>query len=89
MYFVWQNLWPLKRVDADDAHIFVTNYWTTVRYPWTDVEKMEEIKKTGRRVVVLQLRAPGRFGQQLMFLPGSHYRQWMQEHEKEYLLLAN
>ncbi|MBK6930609.1 MAG: hypothetical protein IPH12_06935 [Saprospirales bacterium] len=86
---VRQMLWPLKRVDADDAHVFITNYWVTVRYPWTDIAHLQEIKRNGRRLVELQLKAPGRFGQTILFLPGSHYREWMQEHAKTGLLLAN
>ncbi|MBK9335368.1 MAG: hypothetical protein IPM98_01790 [Lewinellaceae bacterium] len=89
LFFARTTLWPLKRVDADDAHLYVTNYWLTVRYPWTDVERMDETKKMGRRIAQLHLKAPGRFGQVIKFLPGSRYREWMQEHEKGYLLGEN
>lgn len=89
LLFVRRMLWPLKRVDADDAYIFVTNYWTTVRYPWVDVEQMREAKTAGRKLVLLHLKAPGRFGQTISFLPGSHYLQWLEEHNKHDLLLAN
>jgi hypothetical protein len=82
-------LWPLKRVDADDAHLYVTNYWVTVRYPWTDVERLDEVKKLGRRFALIQLKAAGRFGQSILFLPGSRYREWMQENKKEDLLGEN
>ncbi len=89
LYYVRAMLWPLKRIDADDAHLYVTNYWVTVRYPWTDVERLEEVKKVGRRFVLLHLKAPGRFGQVIRFLPGSRYQEWMQEHEKGHLLAEN
>jgi hypothetical protein len=71
-----RTLWRLKRVDADDTHLYVTNYWTTVRYPWHDVESYEEKKRLGRRVVNFLLRAPGRFGQKISFLPGSDFDLW-------------
>jgi hypothetical protein len=77
LYFVWRTLWRLKRVDADDTHIFVTNYWQTVRYPWSDVEQIEEKKRLGRRVVNFWLKAPGRFGQIISFLPSSFFDEWM------------
>ncbi len=80
LYFVWRILWRLLRVDADGTHLYVTNYWTTVRYPWTEVERVEPQQRWGRRVVHLHLRAPGRFGQRISFLPGSAYAVWMQEH---------
>lgn len=74
-----RTLWRLKRVDADDTHLYVTNYWTTARYPWPDVENIEEKKRMGRRIVNLHLRAPGRFGRVISFLPGSLYDNWKKE----------
>ena len=89
IFYVRRTLWPLKRIDADDTHLYVTNYWTTLRYPWTDVESLTERKLGRRAVVALRLKAPGRFGQDILFLPGSHYRAWMEENGKQYLLMAN
>ena len=80
LYFVWRILWRLKRVDADDTHLYVTNYWTSVRYPWTDVDRVEVQQRWGRRAVHFHLRAVGRFGQRISFLPGSTYAVWIQEH---------
>ena len=77
--FLRRTLWRLKRVDADDTLVYATNYWTTTRYPWTDVEKIEEKKRMGRRIINLHLRAPGRFGQVISFLPGSLYDNWQKE----------
>ena len=89
LWYVRAALWPLKRIDANDAHLFVTNYWTTVRYPWTDVEQLEKRRFRGRNVVALRLKAPGRFGQEILFIPGSHYHAWMRDNKKEYLIPAN
>jgi hypothetical protein len=77
LWLVRRTLWRLRRVDADDTHIFVTDYWTAVRYPWTDVAQIEEKKRGGRRIVQFQLRAPGRFGQSISFLPSSFFDEWM------------
>ncbi|MFN0214008.1 MAG: hypothetical protein ACKVT2_07105 [Saprospiraceae bacterium] len=79
LLFVRRSLWRLKRVDASANHFFVTNYWVTVRYPWSDVEKSEEKKRLGRRIVNLYLRAPGRFGQKISFLPGNRFDEWKRE----------
>jgi len=81
-YFVWRVLRRLKRVDADATHLYVTNYWTSVRYPWTEVERSELQRRWGRRIVHFYLRAPGRFGQRISFLPGSSYATWAKEFEK-------
>lgn len=89
LYFVRRTLWRLHRVDADDTHLYVTNYWTTVRYPWGDVLRMEEKHPLGRRVVNIHLRAAGRFGQKISFLPGSSYDEWMREGERVEFFSAN
>lgn len=79
VFYLSRTLWRLKRVDADDTHVYATNYWTTTRYPWTDVEHIEEKKRMGRRIVNLHLRAAGRFGRIISFLPGSLYDNWKKE----------
>ena len=79
LFLVRRTLWRLKRVDASATHFFVTNYWVTVRYPWTDVEKIEDKKRLGKRVVQLFLRAPGRFGQKTSFLPDGRFDAWKKE----------
>lgn len=79
LWWVRRTLWRLRRVDAGATHFFVTNYWTTVRYRWEDLEKIEEQQRMGRRVVRFCLRSPGRFGQKISFLPGSRFDEWKQE----------
>lgn len=83
LYFIRRSLWPLKRVDADAGHIQITNYWTTARYPWADIERFETRKHLGRRAFCLHLKAPGYFGQQILFFPASHFDQWMEENGKQ------
>lgn len=83
LYFVRRSLWPLKRIDADAGHVLITNYWTTARYPWTDIERFETRKHLGRRAFYLHLKAPGYFGQHILFFPASHFDQWMEEYGKQ------
>jgi hypothetical protein len=71
-----RTIWRLKRVDANDTHIFVTNYWLTVRYPNSDINRIETVQRLGRTVVNIHLHAPGRFGQKISFLPGSEFEEW-------------
>ncbi|MFN0034026.1 MAG: hypothetical protein ACKVUS_03100, partial [Saprospiraceae bacterium] len=79
LFLVRRTLWRLTRVDADATHFFVTNYWTTARYAWADVERVEEKTRLGRRIVQLWLRAPGHFGQKISFLPSGRFEEWKQE----------
>ena len=78
IFFMYRTLWRLHRIDADGAYVYVTNYWTVARYPWNDVEKFTESRHLGRRIAHLHLRAPGRFGQKISFLPSSNFNTWME-----------
>jgi|GEM_PF-1802153 len=71
MFLLYRTLWRLKRVDADTQHVYVTNYWHTVRYPWTDVNHLELKNRVGRHVWQIVLKAPGRFGQTIYFFPSA------------------
>lgn len=77
IYFVWRTVWRLKRADANEQHLYITNYWQTVRYPWADVEQITESKRMGRRLVHFHLKAPGRFGQTISILAASHFDELM------------
>lgn len=79
LLLIKRSVWRLKRIDANQTHFFVTNYWQTARYPWTDVEKIFETQRMGRRLVHFQLKAPGRFGQVISILPASNYEELMQQ----------
>lgn len=80
IFFLYRTLWRLKRIDADSVHLFVTDYWTTVRYPWTDVEKYTETQRLGRTIGHFHLKAAGRFGKTISILPARHKKQWMIDH---------
>jgi len=82
LLLVRRTVWRLHRVDADDTHLFITNYWTTVRYPWEAVTQLEEKRRAGRRIVQIHLRIAGRFGDKIAFLPGTYYDEWIRAHGK-------
>jgi hypothetical protein len=79
-FFMYRTLWRLRRVDANATHLFVTDYWTTVRYPWSAVAHVDESRRLGRRIAHFHLRTTGRFGRKLSFLPSRHYDQWLANH---------
>ena len=78
-FLVKQTIWRLKRVDANLSHLYVTNYWQTVRYPWSDITEIEETRRMGRRLVHFHLAAPGRFGQVISMQPASHFDEVMKQ----------
>ncbi|MEM8583558.1 MAG: hypothetical protein AAGF87_04770 [Bacteroidota bacterium] len=62
--------WPLKRVESDDTHIYVSNYFKTVRYRWSE----DVASLTSARFMLLfnigflELNGKGSFGQRMFFL---------------------
>lgn len=79
LYWIKRSIWRLKRVDANEAYLYVTNYWETVRYPWADVAEIVETRRMGRRLVHFKLVAPGRFGQVISMLASSQYDEVMEQ----------
>ena len=65
----WLALWPLKRVETDGEHLFVSNYFRTARYHLVeDVESISERRFLIVRVATVRLRGAGTFGRQLRFV---------------------
>ncbi len=62
------TVFRLKRVEVSVDHVFVTDYFRTVRYPWHDIERITEQKFLFLRLVTVHLKAPGRFGRRLPFV---------------------
>lgn len=74
-------LLPLKRVEMDEQFVFVTNYFQNYRYPWHNVECIEESYFAGLRLVRIKLRVPGRFGQHIRFIASNKgYKQFFSQH---------
>jgi hypothetical protein len=75
MLLIYRTLWKIRRVDASDVHLYVTDYWKAARYLWTDVEKYSESHHLGRRIGHFHLRGAGMFGQKISFLPTADFEE--------------
>lgn len=71
IFLLYRTLWRLKRVDADGRFVYITNYWTTVRYPWEDIACFQMKNTRGTGTWRLELKAKGRFGQVIYFFPSA------------------
>ncbi len=69
MYF---SIMRLKRVEIDQGFFYVTNYQKTARYPFHNIEKIEEISYFFFKVFHLVLREPGIFGKKSFFLSSNN-----------------
>lgn len=65
MYFSFMQL---KRVEADEHFLYVTNYKDTARYPFHNIEKLEEANYFLFKIVRVYFKEPGIFGQKIIFL---------------------
>jgi len=65
LYF---TLMQLKRVEFDREHLYVTNYFKTVRYRLQDVEFISEINLIAFHLGHIRLKASGVFGRKINFL---------------------
>ena len=59
----------LKRIDADDSHIYVTNYFKTYRYPVQDIEKITLYNHLILKAAHLKFKGKTSFGKKVIFIP--------------------
>ena len=64
----WKTLFRLKRIDADNESVYITNFFKAVKYPHADIEKIEVDKGLMFTFGTVVLRGKGRFGQRILFL---------------------
>jgi hypothetical protein len=66
--FFYFTVLRLKRVEMDQTGIFVTNYFKNFKYPWSNIENIEERDFVVFRTIHLVLREPGTFGKKVAFV---------------------
>lgn len=66
--FFYFTVFQLKRVEMDQDHIFVTNYFKNFKYPWSNVKDIEERDFIIFRTIHIVLKEPGTFGKKISFV---------------------
>ncbi len=66
--FIHFILWRFYRVDMDDRYVYVSNYFKTFKYPFTDVESIRNSSLLPGRVIVIKFKSKGSFGKEIRFL---------------------
>jgi hypothetical protein len=84
LYLSWRYFSKVRRIDASESHVYVSNYWNTASYPWEDIVHVHTFKKIGVSVAQFKLAGKGRFGDTISFLPGKHFLEWMETHQKTF-----
>lgn len=62
------TLFRLKRIDTDETHIYVSNYFKSARYLFRDIESITVSKGILFNYGTLNLRGSGIFGDKIIFL---------------------
>jgi hypothetical protein len=68
LFVFWKTLFQIKRIDADKDYVYITNYFKNVRYPHSDVEKIELAKGLIFNYATMFLKGKGTFGDRITFL---------------------
>ena len=66
--FIKLLLWRFYRVDMDDRFVYISNYFKTYKYPFSDIEYIRDSKTLPGRVFCITLKAKGSFGKHIYFL---------------------
>ncbi len=59
----------LKRVDADDKYIYISNYFKTYRYPIDTIEKIVVYNHLVLKAAHLRFKGKSSFGKKVIFIP--------------------
>jgi hypothetical protein len=94
IWFLWcvmwyKLLWPLLRIDADDAHVYVSNYSTTVRYPHAAIEKVTRKFVGPFEIVRIELIEAGRFGKSFPFIASRRRLSRFVDTQQDWQILYN
>ena len=66
--FIRLLLWRFYRVDMDATHVYVSNYFKTYKYPFSEVDFIAESKTLPGRIFRIHFKSKGSFGQKIYFL---------------------
>lgn len=62
------TLMRLKRVEMNREFVYVTDYFKNFRYPWHNIESIQEADFLFLQIVTINLKAPGSFGKRIIFI---------------------
>ncbi len=71
----------LKRVDMDKDYMYITNYFISYRYSYSDLEKIEESDYLLFKTIHLHLKQKGKLGKKINFLSSrKRFQNFITEH---------
>lgn len=61
-------LWRFYRVDLDHRYLYISNYFSTYKYPLSDIESIVPSATFPTRIFCIVLKSKGTFGKKIWFL---------------------
>jgi hypothetical protein len=58
----------LKRVEVDDLYLYISNYFSTYRYPYHNIDNVSEKDLGIVTLMIVYFKKPGKFGKRVFFL---------------------
>ncbi len=83
MAVLYFSFMQLKRVEADEHFLYVTNYKDTARYPYHNIEKLEEANYFLFKIIRVYFKEKGIFGKKVIFLANQFRLQEVLKQQKE------
>lgn len=65
LYF---SLFSLKKVDGDERHIYISNYFKTYKYPYTEIKALHESDLVLFKLMRLDFQSKSSFGKRIRFI---------------------
>lgn len=82
LFFLWFFFLGLKRIEIDDAYIYTSNYFRTIRYPFEAIDKIVEHHYPLLSTTTVTLKKRGVFGARFRFIQSrARYVQFMRNNE--------
>jgi len=65
---LYWSVMRIKRVEMDKEYVYATNYFKNYKYPWHNIEAIEERNFVLFRSIHIKLKEPGKFGKKITFV---------------------
>jgi hypothetical protein len=82
--FFYFTVFQLKRIDINEAFVFISSYYTNVKYPLIDMEKIKITDYGLFHLGQIQLKGTGIFGNKISFLSSQrNLKKYLESHPEQ------
>jgi hypothetical protein len=82
--FIYFLLWRFYRIDMDNKSVYISNYFKTFKYPFTDVKSISGISTFPDRIFHMELKSKGSFGKHIYFLASQKlWQDFVEKHPQQ------